>query len=82
MHVFEAVKIRLLNERKKVYVSLHYFLKRVSYFYLKYPNILKQKPEEKYYKRRLISRYLSVQLSITLLLFFIVILGLLLLNSK
>ena len=82
MHVFEAVKIRLLNERKKVYVSLHSFLKRVSYFYLKYPNILKQKPEEKYYKRRLISSYFSVVLSITLVLFLIGILGLLLLNSR
>ncbi len=43
---------------------------------------MKQKPEEKYYKRRLISSYFSVVLSITLVLFLIGILGLLLVRDS
>ncbi|HCZ09588.1 MAG TPA: cell division protein FtsX, partial [Flavobacteriaceae bacterium] len=43
---------------------------------------MKQLPEEKFNKRRLISTYLSVVISISLVLFLTGMLGILLLNSK
>lgn len=54
----------------------------VFYFYVNNLTSLKQLPEEKFNKRRLISTYLSVVVSISLVLFLTGILGILLLNSK
>ena len=51
-------------------------------FYINKLNSLKQLPEEKFNKQRLISTYLSVVVSISLVLFLTGIMGILLLNSK
>jgi cell division protein FtsX len=70
-----------LKERKK-FPALKVLFIEGFLILLKHFIPLRQLPEEKFNKRRLISTYFSVVLSISLVLFLTGILGILLLNSK
>ena len=62
-------------------VNIDFILHILSYFYIPFSTIM-SKSFERYQKRKLISSYFSVVLSIGLVLFLLGILGLLVLNTK
>jgi len=78
---FECVKISLLRKEKKFPAYKVLFIDGFLIL-LKQTCSMKQLNEEKFNKRRLISTYFSVVVSITLVLFLTGLLGLLLINSK